>query len=100
MTFANMGLLEATPGNRDALVEILTRPSDELAAAGCLLYEVGVNDDDPEAVFVAELWTSADAHAASLQLPGVQAAIGEARPILSGRMEGMRFNVLGSPLRT
>ncbi|WP_102158064.1 putative quinol monooxygenase [Zhihengliuella halotolerans] len=99
MTYANVGLLEATPGNRDALVEILTRPSAELADAGCLLYEVGVNDDDPEAVFVAELWVSAGAHAASLQLPGVQASIAEARPILSGRMEGMRFDVLGSPLR-
>lgn len=99
MTYANVGLLEATAGNRDALVEILTRPSAELAGAGCLLYEVGVNDDDPEAVFVAELWVSAEAHAASLQLPGVQASIAEARPILSGRMEGMRFDVLGSPLR-
>ncbi|MCO1338307.1 antibiotic biosynthesis monooxygenase [Kocuria polaris] len=99
MTYANVGLIEATPGNRDALVEILTRPNGDLAAVGCLLYDVGVNDDDPEAVFATELWESAEAHAASLQLGSVQAAIADARPILSGRMEGMRFEVLGSPLR-
>lgn len=99
MTFANVGLLEASPGNREALLAVLTRPSADLAAAGCLMYEVGVNDEDPDAVFVSELWESAEAHAQSLELPSVRAAITEARPLMSGRMEGMRFDVVGSPLR-
>lgn len=99
MTFANIGTLGSVPGKRDELVEILTRRSDELAKAGCVLYEVGVNDDEPDTVFVAELWASPEAHQASLQLPSVQAAIGEARPLLSGQMGGFRFTVTGSPLR-
>lgn len=99
MTFANVGTLGAAPGRRDELVAILTRPSTELTEAGCLLYEVGVNDDHPDTVFVAELWTSAEAHLASLQLPGVRAAITEAMPLLSGEMDGHGFEVQGSPLR-
>ncbi len=99
MTFANIGTLEAAPGRRDDLVAILTRPSAELADAGCLLYEVGVNDDEPDTVYVAELWTSARAHERSLQLESVRAAITEAMPLLSGRMSGHRFEVVGSPLR-
>jgi quinol monooxygenase YgiN len=98
MTFVNVGSLGATPGNRDNLAALLIQPSEGLREAGCLLYEVGVNDKDPDTVFVVELWESAEAHAASLQLPSVQAAIARARPLLSGVINGSRFSVLGSPL--
>lgn len=99
MTFVNVGTLEAVSGKRDLLVQILTRRSADLAEAGCLLYEVGVNQENPDTVFVAELWTSAQAHVASLTLDSVQAAIQEARPLLSGHIDGFRFEVVGSPLR-
>ena len=99
MTFAHVGTLGAVPGRRDALVEILRRRNRDLEEAGCLLYEVGVSDDDPDMVFVMELWTSAQAHQQSLSLDSVQAAIQEARPLLSGQMGGFRFDVSGSPLR-
>jgi len=99
MTFANVGTLGAQPGKRDELVAQLTRPSEELAAAGCLLYEVGVSDEEPDTVFVVELWTSAAAHRSSLQLPAVQQSIAEARPLLSGEFGGYGFDVVGSPLR-
>ena len=78
---------------------ILTRRSTELKDAGCLLYEVGVNDERPDTVFVLELWTSAEAHQESLHLEGVRTAITEARPLLSGEMGGFRFEVTGSPIR-
>lgn len=99
MTFANIGGLEAVPGRRDELVAHLIRPSSELAEIGCLLYEVGVSDDEPDTVFVAELWESEQAHRDSLALPSVQASIAEAMPLLSGRMSGTRFQVVGPPLR-
>ena len=99
MTFANVGRLGVKPGARDQLIEILTRPGGEMGDHGCLLYEVGTNDDDPDAVFVSELWESSAAHAASLELPSVRAAIAEAMPLLSGEMGGYRFDVVGSPLR-
>ncbi|KRA23109.1 antibiotic biosynthesis monooxygenase [Microbacterium sp. Root61] len=100
MTFANIGHLGTKPGARDELVALLTRPSAELSEIGCLLYEVGVSDEQPDTVFVAELWTTAEAHQASLQLPSVRAAIAQAMPLLSGEMGGTRFEVVGSPLRS
>ena len=99
MTFANVGTLGTARGRRDELVELLTRRSDRLAEAGCLLYEVGVSDEHPDTVFVMELWEDAEAHRASLALPDVQAAIAEARPLMSGEFGGFRFEVTGSPLR-
>ncbi len=99
MTFANVGTMDVLPGRRDDLVRLLTRRSEQLAELGCSLYEVGVSDDVPDTVFVVELWSSADAHRASLQDPAVRAAIEEARPLLAGRFGGFRFEVAGSPLR-
>jgi quinol monooxygenase YgiN len=99
MTFANVGSLGTKPGHRDNVVSILLRPMPELRDAGCLLYEVGINDESPDTVFVCELWESAQAHAASLQLGSVRAAIQEAMPLLSGEMGGSQFAVVGSPLR-
>lgn len=99
MTYAQTGSLGVKPGQRDAVVAILTRPSQDLAEAGCLAYEVGIADDDPDTIHVSELWTSAEAHQASLQLDSVRAAIAEAMPLLSGEMSGTGFTVIGSPLR-
>lgn len=99
MTFANVGTLGTQPGKRDEVIAILTRLNLELADAGCLLYEAGVNADEPDTVFVAELWESPEAHQASLQFTSTRAAIAEAMPLLSGQMGGSRFTVVGSPLR-
>ena len=99
MTFANVGTLGAVPGQRDELVSRLTRRSDTLEQHGCLAYEVGVSDEKPDTVFVVELWTSAEAHRESLQLPEVQEAIADARPLLSGEFGGFRCDIVGSPFR-
>jgi quinol monooxygenase YgiN len=99
MTFANVGTLEVKPGHRDDVIAVLVKANPELRKAGCLFYEVGVNDESPDTVYVCELWESAEAHRGSLQLDSVRAAIQEAMPLLTGAMGGDRFTVVGSPLR-
>ncbi|MCH6468509.1 putative quinol monooxygenase [Sinomonas terrae] len=99
MTFANAGTLGTVPGKRDELVARLTMRSPLLEQLGCLAYEVGVNDDEPDTVFVVEIWESAEAHRSSLADPEVQASIASARPLLSGAFGGFRFDIVGSPLR-
>jgi quinol monooxygenase YgiN len=99
MVFANAGTVGTVPGKRDALVAHLTRRSSVLSDIGCLAYEVGTNDAEPDTVFLFELWRDAAAHEASLALPEVRASIEEARPLLSGVFGGFRFEVVGSPLR-
>lgn len=99
MVFANAGTLGAVPGKRDELVAHLIKRSGALSELGCLMYEVGVNEDEPDTVFVVELWESAAAHRGSLARSEVQASVAEARPLLSGEFGGFRFEVIGSPLR-
>lgn len=98
MTFANVGTIGTLPDKRDELVAHLTARSDLLTTLGCHLYEVGVNDQQPNTVFVMELWESADAHRASLQQQEIQKSIAQARPWLSGELGGFQFAVMGSPL--
>jgi quinol monooxygenase YgiN len=99
VALVNAGTLGTVPGRRDELIKTLTQRSDLLRELGCNTYEVGVNDDDPETVFVVEIWESQEEHRRSLDHPQVQASIAAARPILSGDFGGFRFDVVGSPLR-
>lgn len=70
------------PENRDALLGALTLGSTDLP--GCMSYVVAADAEDPSVVWVTEVWESTAAHAASLELDQVQAAIAEAKPWLVG----------------
>ncbi len=77
-----IGKMTATPGQRDALTGILLENLGTMP--GCLSYIVAHDPADDHAVWVTEVWTDAESHKASLQLPEVQAAIAKARPFIAG----------------
>lgn len=85
------------PGQRDAVVEILTRDTDavKMKTLGCDLYLVGVSEERPDVVYVTEVWASREAHHASLNDPAVKAAIAEAMPMLTGEFHSTEFSVVG-----
>lgn len=85
-----IGQMKAAPGQRDALVAILSAATG--AMPGCLSYIVARDATDADALWITEVWTDKDSHAASLQLPSVQAAIAKARPIIAGF--GHRFETV------
>ena len=89
------GSMGTKPGQRDAVVALLLRDVEEMKAVGCDLYVVSVSDDKPDTIFITEVWKTADAHKASLQLPSVKAAIAEAMPMLSGEFEQVTYSVVG-----
>lgn len=89
------GSMGTKPGQRDAVVALLLRDVEELKAIGCDLYVVSVSDDKPDTIFITEVWKSAQAHKASLQLPSVKAAIAEAMPMLSGEFDQVTYSVVG-----
>lgn len=77
-----IGRMKAQPGQRDALAAILLEGT--AAMPGCLSYIVARDPADGEALWITEVWDSADSHRASLQLPAVQAAIARGRPLIAG----------------
>lgn len=77
-----IGKLNAVPGQREALIDILLSGTAEMP--GCLSYIVAQDEADATALWITEVWESAASHAASLQLPAVQAAIAQGRPLMAG----------------
>lgn len=76
-----IGKLRATEGQAERLAAILAAMGD---LPGCLGYVAALDPTDTDVVWVTELWESAAAHAASLQLSSVQAAIAEGGPLIAG----------------
>ena len=77
-----IGKMRATPGNRDALIAILLEGTGGMP--GCLSYVVARDPADADAIWITEVWDSAESHRASLQLPQVRAAIARGRPLIAG----------------
>ena len=77
-----IGKINATPGQRDALLAILLEGT--AAMPGCLSYVVATDPADADALWITEVWDSQGSHRASLQLPAVQAAIAKGRPLIAG----------------
>lgn len=77
-----IGQMIATPGHRAELAQILLAGTKDMP--GCRSYVVAEDLTNPDALWITEVWDSQELHAASLQLPGVQAAIARGRPLIAG----------------
>src|SRR5687767_3077930 len=94
--FGLHGKLIAQPGQRDALARILLDAAKIVAPLrGCEIYFVSVDEKDPNAVYVTEVWTSEADHKASLQTTEVRALIEKGRPMVAGFGESTRLVPLG-----
>jgi quinol monooxygenase YgiN len=76
-----IGKMTAKPGQRDRLAAILMDGLGDMP--GCLSYIVANDPTDPNLIWVTEAWESKGAHAASLSLPSVRAAITKGRPLIA-----------------
>ncbi len=90
------GKLTTQPGQRGALLDLLLQAAKLLKdAAGCELYVINTSQTEEDVVWVTELWSDADAHAASLTRDDVKALIGKAVPLLVGRPERVDLTPVG-----
>jgi quinol monooxygenase YgiN len=88
-----VGKIVATPGGGDALAAHLLDAAAVLEQVpGCRSYLVSRDLHENDAVWVTEVWDSAQAHQASLELVAVQELIARARPVIARMAE--RFELL------
>ena len=76
-----IGKMIAAPGQRDTLIDILLEGIAGMP--GCLSYIVARDPGNADVLYVTEAWESREAHAASLMLAAVQAAIARGRPLIA-----------------
>jgi quinol monooxygenase YgiN len=94
--FGLHGRIEAQPGRGEELAQLLLEAAEGLGSnPDCELYVVARAEDDPDAVWVTEVWASREAHAASLEDEAVKAAIARGRPLIAGFSDRVETLPLG-----
>lgn len=88
-----IGKMNVVAGERDALIAILLEGVSGMP--GCLSYVVAKDPEDPDAIWITEVWESRESHAASLTLPSVQEAITKGRPLIAGFGERFETEPVG-----
>ena len=90
------GKLQAKTGKGKELEELLLKAATQIGnVKGSRLYVVAKTADNPDAVYVIEVWDSKEDHDNSLKIPAVRELIAQAMPILDGKPEGTTLEVLG-----
>ncbi len=94
--FGLYGKMTAYPGQRDALIQIMLNAAQSLRdMEGCYLYVINRATDDPDAIWIYEVWRSQADHQASLSNEAVKAVIASARPLIAGMSNRMELVPLG-----
>ena len=88
-----IGRIEAKTGEATALADLLV---DSVAGLpGCRSYIVAIDAENPDSIWVTEVWESQEHHQASLSLPAVAEAIGKGRPMIAGFSARHETRVVG-----
>jgi len=94
--FGLYGKIKTQPGQRDKLIDILLKAAAVMPEVeGCYVYVVNSAPDDPDAIWVTEIWRSQADHAASLNLENVKALISTAMPLIAEGSERIEVTPLG-----
>lgn len=90
------GKIQAKTGKGAELERMLLDGTKTLEKAkGCILYLVSRKADEPDAVYVMEIWESKEDHENSLKIPAVREEIRRAMPIIEAVPKGLTLEVLG-----
>ena len=96
MTHVLLNRLTAKPGQSQRVVEILLQSGklfDDNPA--CLLYLVCESTDDPNLLWVIDLWTNQQAHAEALKAPEMRPFVEQAMPLLEDMPEQIEVKPVG-----
>jgi quinol monooxygenase YgiN len=81
-TWGLLGRMVAKPGKRDELIAALQDSSRDVP--GKLIYLIQLEQDDPDAFWINEVWASKAAYEACLTLPQVKEGMGLTRELIAG----------------
>lgn len=94
--FGLIGSLKTHAGKRDELAAYLLQAATTMhAMEGCYLYVIANANDDPDTLWITEVWRSKDDHQASLANEAVRAIITAARPLIAEPPSGFETTPLG-----
>jgi quinol monooxygenase YgiN len=91
------GKVTAKAGHRDELADILLTASKLVAPVkGCKVYAIGKDANDPNSVYVTEIWDSKEDHDNSLKIDSIKELIMKAMPLFDGKpQKGQELEIIG-----
>lgn len=89
-TYGLIGRMNTQPGKRDELAQILIEGTRNMP--GNISYIIALAEDNPDSLWITEIWADKQSHENSLSLPSVQGAIAKGRPLIAGF--GERFETV------
>lgn len=96
MAYALLNRLTTKPGERDKVLDILLESGKMFDDnPDCHLYLVSESADDPNLIWVVDLWTSDQAHAEALKAPELKPYIEKAIPLLAAMPEQLAVRPIG-----
>lgn len=95
MTYGLFVKFSAQAGKRDELVQHLLEAATLLEdSPGCIHYVVSTSDE-PDDVWISEVWSNKEAHDTSLEPDDIRALIQRARPLIAGMSDRTELLVRG-----
>lgn len=95
MTYGLLNKLTAKPGKRDEVIGILLESGKLMDDPACLMYMVSEAVDDPNVIYVTDLWTSKQRHQKALRKPELRPYVEKAMPLLEGMPEQIETKPAG-----
>ena len=92
--FSVYGRMTALPGRRDELIALLHTGFQASADGGLLVYSINAAFDDPDTVWLTQLWTDKAAHDATTRSEPVAAVSRRVPPLLAKQPEGCYGDVV------
>lgn len=95
-TYGSYVKLTAHSGQQAQLLELLVEAADAMTdVKGCDMYIVNTSPNDPDSVWVTEIWRSREEHDASLTGETAKAQIQRALLLLAGPPEAIILQPIG-----
>ncbi|MDO3676552.1 putative quinol monooxygenase [Paenibacillus ehimensis] len=92
--YAMFGKMTAHPGKREELAKMMLEADTLNEMEGCIYYILHEAEDDPDVLWITELWESQEAHAASLKNEKVRELIGRCRHLIA-EVGGVKVRPIG-----
>lgn len=96
MAYALINKMTTNPGRRQEVIDLMLEagaPFDDDPA--CLLYLVSAASDDPDVIWVQDLWTDEAAHVAAMSTEEMSGYVKQAMPLLTGMPEQIEVQPSG-----
>ncbi len=95
MNYALINKMTTMPGKRQEVIDILTESGKAFDdVPSCLLYLVSEDVDDPNVIWIQDVWTNKADHEAIMKSEKMMSYIKKAMPLLEGMPEQHEVKML------